>query len=122
MSIRIPVFQYDFEYRGQVLGEDGIQDYTITSDHDKLGLKVIEKQNPRNNITIFEITDHHSEEVRSISYRGTASIDLTVGMFFDSTLNNRYNIDLFKKSLAKHQPADSSYQSDYSNVSRLFDL
>ncbi|WP_136669253.1 DUF2235 domain-containing protein [Flavobacterium sp. H122] len=54
-------------------------------------------------------------------------IDITLGVFFDGTLNNKNNTDERKKNSAvfqnegKDKDEDTSYYNDWSNVARLWD-
>lgn len=45
-------------------------------------------------------------------------IDLTIGIFFDGTLNNKYNLDYAKKT---GKAIDDSYKGSYSNVAELYE-
>ena len=44
-------------------------------------------------------------------------IDLTVGVFFDGTLNSKYNT---KWRFVKDESIDDSYKNDYTNVVKLW--
>lgn len=57
----------------------------------------------------------------------TGSIDITLGIFFDGTLNNKNNVnerrantEVFQKQ-GKDSDKDTSYYGDWSNVARLWD-
>lgn len=49
----------------------------------------------------------------------TKIINLTIGVFFDGTLNNKYNLDYAKQPTGKE--IDDSYKGSYSNVAELYE-
>jgi len=63
-----------------------------------------------------------TEKKDSVPIQGPG--DVTIGVFFDGTLNNRYNTKRGAEWAIKHYDDDkiTSYKNDYSNVAKLADL
>ena len=49
-------------------------------------------------------------------------IDITIGVFFDGTGNNKYNIYFNQKVKDKYKIDSDSYKGSYTNVALLWDM